>query len=483
MRLTDLTDLYQGEENPEIKGISSDSRKVREGHLFVALSGVRDDGARYIADAIRHGAVAVLCRHGTVFPPEQDITAVKVFAENPRRELAHIAAKFYGQQPETLAVVTGTNGKTSTVHFTQQLWEAMGFKAASMGTLGVHGGGIHREGTLTTPDTIALHAELADLAAAGITHLAMEGSSHGLHQSRLDGVHATVAGFTNLSRDHLDYHKTMDDYLIAKAHLFSEILNADGVAVLNADIPEFEELNGRCGERGCKVISYGYQGRTIKLHAVTPNPEGQLVSFSVNGTPHEIQLPLVGEFQVMNALCALGMVMGNTSSDGSDVIPHLVNLKGAPGRLQYVAGHPKGAVYVDYAHTPDALENILKALRAHTEGRLICIVGCGGDRDAGKRPVMGKIANDMADMVIITDDNPRTEDPELIRRAMLSEAAGALEIGDRAKAIQHGVSGLEKGDVLVIAGKGHEQGQLIGDKTIPFDDVTQAQDAISKLSN
>ncbi|MEC7028375.1 MAG: Mur ligase family protein, partial [Pseudomonadota bacterium] len=261
MRLTDLTDLYQGDDNPEIKGISSDSRKVREGHLFVALSGVRDNGARYIADAIRHGAVAVLCQNGTSFPPEQDITAVKVFAENPRRELAHIAAKFYGQQPETLAVVTGTNGKTSTAHFTQQLWEAMGFKAASMGTLGVHGGGIHREGTLTTPDTIALHAELADLAAAGITHLAMEGSSHGLHQSRLDGVHATVAGFTNLSRDHLDYHKTMDDYLIAKAHLFSEILNADGVAMLNADIPEFEELNRRCGERGCKVISYGYQGR------------------------------------------------------------------------------------------------------------------------------------------------------------------------------------------------------------------------------
>lgn len=483
MRLSKLTDLYRGGADPEIKGIASDSRKVRDGYLFAALPGNREDGARYIADAIRHGAVAVLCEPGTVFPPEQDIKAEKVFSENPRRALAHIATRFYGRQPETVAVVTGTNGKTSTVHFTQQLWEALGYKAASMGTLGVHGGGVYREGSLTTPDTIALQAELADLAAAGITHLAMEGSSHGLHQNRLDGVQATVAGFTNLSHDHLDYHKTMDEYLIAKAHLFSEILNPDGVAVLNADIPEFAALSRRCKARGCDILSYGYQGQDIKLDTVTPTSEGQVVKFSVKDAPYKIQLPLVGAFQVMNALCALGMVMGNNTAAAADIVPHLESLKGAPGRLQYVAGHPKGAIYVDYAHTPDALENILTALRAHTKGRLVCIIGCGGDRDAGKRPVMGKIANDLADMAIITDDNPRTEDPAQIRRAMLSEAAGALEIGDRGRAIEYAVSGLEEGDVLVIAGKGHEQGQIIGTKTVPFDDVKQVQNAITQLGN
>ena len=472
--------------DPVINGLTQDSRKVREGYLFAAVPGHKDDGHRFITDAVRHGAVAVVALPGTALLPEVAERVVLVPHENPRRALAQIAARFYDSQPRVLAAVTGTNGKTSTVHFAQQIWRAMGLKAACLGTLGVVGSGKAQTGSLTTPDSVALHATLADLAASGITHLAMEASSHGLHQSRLDGVKASVAGFTSFSHDHLDYHGNMDDYLIAKAHLFSDILQHGGTAVLNADIPEYRDLTSRLEGRACRIISYGEKGSDIRLLHQKPTPSGQQVTIAVAGQEMTLSLPLVGRFQVMNALCALGLVIAEFANDPQKVVatvPYLEKLTGVPGRLQWVEGHPCGAVYVDYAHTPDALERVIEALRPHTAGKLVCLIGCGGNRDAAKRPVMGRIAAVEADLAIITDDNPRDEDPALIRRAMMQGAAegNAIEIGDRRMAITQAVTMLEEGDVLVIAGKGHEQGQIIGERVEPFDDAAEARRAIAEL--
>jgi len=474
LRLTELAQSYKGKIDPDIAGLTQDSRRVEHGWLFAALPGNKQDGRKYIADAVHLGAVAVLCPPGTKV--EGDVALVE--DDNPRRSLALMAAKFYGRQPETLAAVTGTNGKTSTVHFTQQIWSALGHKAASIGTLGVRGSGMVRSGSLTTPDPVSLHAELADLASSGVTHLAMEASSHGLHQSRLDGVRVTAAGFTNLTHDHLDYHADMADYMEAKTHLFTGILREGGVAVLNADIPEFTALSDKVTQRRCRVISYGRKGRDIKLKSLTPTPHGQQIAIELGGKTYDLNIPLVGEFQVMNALCALGLVMAGDAAKTEAAIAHLEKLNGAPGRLQKVPGHKKGAVYVDYAHTPDALENILKALRPHTQGKLLCIIGCGGDRDPIKRPVMGRIAAQLADIAVITDDNPRSEDPASIREQMMAEAKNAKEIAGRRKAIEWAVGKLGKGDVLVIAGKGHEQGQIIGDRVEPFDDVEEAKKAM-----
>lgn len=485
MRLSELSESYNGKLDPEITGLSSDSRQIKPGWLFAAVTGTRYDGRRFIGDAVAHGAAAVLAPLGTTV---EDISrdVALLTHENPRHMLALMAARFYGAQPDVTVAVTGTNGKTSTVDFVRQLWNLMGYKAASMGTLGVRGPSVEKAGTLTTPDPVALQAELADLAAAGITHLAMEASSHGLHQSRLDGVRATAAGFTNLSHEHLDYHNTMEDYLIAKAHLFEDILKRDGVAVLNADIPVYEELSRRVKDRGCKIMSYGYQAEDITLHSVTPAPEGLDFSFTVLGKKHDMTLPLVGDFQVMNVLCALGLVMAQDPENAdlaAQAVSHIPGLKGVPGRLELVPGHPSGAVYIDYAHTPDALEHALKALRAHTSGRLLCVIGCGGDRDARKRPLMGKIAADRADIAVITDDNPRHEDPAHIRAPMMAGAQNkAKEIGGREKAIRWAVREMKKDDVLLIAGKGHETGQIIGDETIPFSDREEAEKAIKELS-
>ncbi len=468
MHLTKLAETYAGDFDPEIKGLTQDSRKVREGWLFAALPGAKRDGRQYIDEALNLGAVAILTTPNIKL--EEKIALVT--DENPRRQLAKIAAAFYKSQPEITVAVTGTNGKTSTVHFAQQLWQAMGLKAASMGTL---------SGPLTTLDPVSLHEKLADLAASGVTHLAMEASSHGLHQNRLDGVKASAAGFTNLSHDHLDYHKDMEDYLIAKAHLFAEILQEGGVAVLNADAPEFDGLAERVTDRECRVLSYGHKSSDIVLKSVTPTERGQKVEINVDEKPYTLDIPLVGEFQIMNALCALGLVMAEDPDDQTrtaEIINHLENLTGVPGRLELVPGHPRGAVYVDYAHTPDALENILKALRPHTKERLICLIGCGGDRDAGKRPVMGRIAAELSDLTIITDDNPRSENPADIRAQMMNAASGAKEIGGRREAITWAVEETGNGDVLVIAGKGHEQGQTIGNKVEPFDDVKEAKKAM-----
>jgi len=474
---------FSGNDDPEITGLSADSRAVRAGFLFCALPGSRTDGAKFIEDALYHGAVAVLAPPGVELPPGAE--AILLESENPRHTLSLLAARFYARQPDMIAAVTGTNGKTSVADFTRQIWAARGIKAASLGTLGLRGpSSLDRKMTvsMTTPDPVALHAVLADLSAAGIDHLALEASSHGLHQHRLDGVLVRAAGFTNLSRDHLDYHPDMESYFAAKLHLFSAVLADEGTAVLNADIPEYPAMRQMVLARGLRLLSYGYQGEDIRITSRETAPEGQALRLNVYGHEINLTLKLVGEFQVMNALCALGLVLAGNDDDPVGTAALLAELEGVPGRLQLVPGHPGGAVYVDYAHTPDALENILNALRPHTKGRLICLIGCGGDRDSGKRPVMGRVASELADLAVITDDNPRSEDPAAIRAAMMEGAPGALEIAGRREAIMRAVAETKPGDVLVIAGKGHEQGQIIGDKVEPFDDVTEAKNAIDAIS-
>ncbi|PZQ44445.1 MAG: UDP-N-acetylmuramoyl-L-alanyl-D-glutamate--2,6-diaminopimelate ligase [Micavibrio aeruginosavorus] len=465
----------------EITGITADSRRVRPGYLFAALPGSKADGAKFIQDAIMHGADAILAQKGTVLP--EGTHAVLLTVDNPRKELARIAATFYDHQPEMIVAVTGTSGKTSTVSFTHQLWQLAGImQSASLGTLGVRAPGMIRSGSLTTPDTVSLHAELADLAAAGVTHLAMEASSHGLDQYRLDGVHISAAAYTNLSRDHLDYHASMDEYFAAKSRLFSDVMKARGTAVLNANDDYFDKLESLCKARGHRVISFGDKAGDICIQRRTPCPSGQHVVLSVMGKTYEATVPLVGSFQIMNALCALGLVMAD-NDDIDALVPLLEKLQGVPGRLQLIPGHPEGAaIYVDYAHKPGAVEAVLNTLRPHTEGKMVCVLGCGGNRDAGKRPIMGRIASGLADVVIVTDDNPRDEDPEEIRAAIMEGAPDAIEIGDRRKAIEYAVEQLHKGDVLVIAGKGHEQGQIIGGRTEPFDDADIALKSIKRLT-
>lgn len=464
----------------EITGITADSRAVKPGYVFAALPGTKANGGQFIEDAIMHGAVAILAKEGTVLP--EGSKAVLIAHNNPRLALSQMAAKFYAQQPEHIAAVTGTSGKTSTVSFTQQLWTLLGItKCASLGTLGVRGPGLIKSGSLTTPDTVSLHAELADLAAVGVTHLAMEASSHGLDQYRLDGVNIKVAGYTNLSRDHLDYHTDMEEYFAAKARLFSDVMEKGGTAVLNADDAHFAELEEICVKAGHKVLSYGEKGKDIRLVQRTAKPLGQDVTLDVMGEIFNVTIPLVGDFQVKNALLALGMVLAEGRTP-MGVVPLLSLLQGVPGRLQLVSGHPEGAaIYVDYAHKPAAVEAVLNTLRPHTEGRLVCLLGCGGDRDAGKRPIMGRIAAGLSDIVVITDDNPRSEDPAHIREQMMQGAPDAMEIAGRAKAIDWAVSHLNKGDVLVVAGKGHEQGQIIGKTVEPFDDVEEVEKSIKKL--
>lgn len=464
-----------------LKGLTQDSRAVKKGVLFAALPGNKYDGRAYIADAVRNGAVAVLAPKGTDWP--KDVPEVAFITdENPRRKLALLAAEYYELQPKRIAAVTGTNGKTSTVHFVKQLWALHGLKSASIGTLGVRGPGMVRSGSMTTPDPVSLHAELADLAAVGVTHLVMEASSHGLDQHRLDGVKVQAAGFTNLTRDHLDYHGDMESYYATKIRLFSDILEKNGTAVLNADIPEFAKLKAVAEKNGCKVLSFGFKGTDLKIISAEPTPQGQELKIEVLGKKYDVMLPVVGGFQVMNAMCALGLVIAENAKDADAYVSFLSQLQGPPGRLQLADGHPNNAaVYIDYAHTPDALETVLKALRPHTHGKLVCLFGCGGDRDRGKRQIMGKIANDFADEVIVTDDNPRSEKPEDIRKAILETATKAKEIANRHEAIQAAIKNLKQGDVLVIAGKGHEQGQIFADRTDPFDDYTEASNTIKTM--
>lgn len=476
-----LIDLLNSEKDMPIEGITSDSRQVRENYLFAALPGAKVDGSKFIEDAVHHGAKIILAKEGVELPENAGDDVVLIQDTNPRQAFAKLVAKFYKLQPENIVAVTGTSGKTSTVSFVQQLWHLSGTdKCASLGTLGLRAPGMRRYGSLTTPDTQSLHAEIADLAAVGINHLAMEASSHGLDQYRLDGVRVRAAAYTNLSRDHLDYHADMDSYFLAKSRLFSEVMQPNGTAVINADDEYAQRLIKVCKKAGHKVVTYGTNGENIKLLKRDLKPDGQDISFSLDGKAYEVTLPLVGEFQVMNALCALGLVL-SLDNDAEKYVPLLAELRGVPGRLQFVSGHPKGAVYVDYAHKPAALETILKTLRPHTEGKLVCVFGCGGNRDAGKRPIMGRIAGDLADVVIVTDDNPRDEEAADIRKQIMAAVPSATEIGDRSEAINTAVQNLSEGDVLVVAGKGHEQGQIIGETVHIFDDVEEVKKAIEKV--
>ena len=468
----------------EVTDMSSDSRLIKSGSLFAAVPGARTDGRSYIADAVKQGASAILVPKGT---PKSEITPEQPLAwiedENPRHLFSQMAANFYGAQPKHIAAVTGTNGKTSTVNFALQIWEKLNIKGASLGTLGIRGKNVDKDGSMTTPDPVTLHAHLADLAAAGITHLALEASSHGLHQYRLDGVKVKAAGFTNLTRDHLDYHQTMDEYRTAKLRLFAEVLASGGIAVVNADTPEAAQIMAICAERKITCWTYGFKGKEFKLLDREPTPHGQMIKLEFMGRRCSFTLPLVGAFQVMNVLCAAGLVTALDEKKIDDVVDVLTRIQGVPGRLQLVPGHKKGAaVYVDYAHTPDALENILTSLRPHVAGKLVCLFGCGGDRDKGKRPVMGRIASSLADVVIVTDDNPRSEEAADIRKAILEAAPDAQEIDGRRNAIKYAIGLLEKGDILVIAGKGHEQGQIFADRVDPFDDVTEAHSAMQEAS-
>jgi UDP-N-acetylmuramoyl-L-alanyl-D-glutamate--2,6-diaminopimelate ligase len=470
--------------DPEIRGIASDSRAVQPGDAFFALPGNKADGRLFIADAIGRGAAAIVVPVSTSRETfrEEDFETAWVEVENPRQALALAAARFFAPQPETTVAVTGTNGKTSIVTFTRDIWARLGNRAASVGTLGVQGADIEVTGSMTTPDPVKLYSALGHMALQGITHVAMEASSHGLDQHRLDGVKVRAAAFTNLTRDHLDYHGNMENYAAAKLRLFRDVLQNGGTAVVNADTPEYPVICKICESRGIRVFGYGYAGNELRVVSREAVAQGQNVVLDVFGKKYEFLFPLVGEFQIMNALCAAGLVLassGKAEELAPDVVAMLKTLPGVSGRLQPVPGHPKGAaVYVDYAHTPDALENILTALRPHARRRLVCLFGCGGDRDTGKRPVMGEISFRLADLTIITDDNPRSEDPAVIRAAIRAGAPDALEIPGRREAIRKAVSMLKEGDVLVLAGKGHEQGQIFAGHTEPFDDAFEAHSAM-----
>ncbi len=460
--------------NIEITGLTCDSRRVAPGFLFAALPGARTDGRAFIGEAQRRGAVAVLAPPGPL-PDDVRPGLARVFDPEPRRRYALLAARLHPGQPETIAGVTGTNGKTSVVAFARQIWDRLGHSAASLGTLGVQSPTIRRDGGLTTPDPTDLHELLDSLAGSGVDRLALEASSHGLDQFRLDGVRIVAAGFTNLSRDHLDYHADLDAYMAAKARLFDAVMAPGGTAVLNADTAPFGPLSDICARRGHAVLSYGIKGRDLRLTGQTADADGQTLHLSVLGRVMTVRLPLAGAFQAANALCALGLVIA-TGGDPVAATAALHRLEGVPGRLQRVATHPGGApVVVDYAHTPDALQAALDALRPHVTGRLWLVFGCGGDRDRGKRPRMGALAARLADRVIVTDDNPRGEDPAEIRAEIRAACPDALDIGDRAAAIARAVDDLRAGDLLLIAGKGHERGQIVGDTVHPFDDAGEVR--------
>jgi len=447
----------------EIAGITADSRAVKPGDLFVAVPGTKADGLHYVSQAIANGAVAVVAERR----PEGDVAFVQV--GNVRRALALAAAKLHPRQPRVIAAVTGTSGKTSVAAFTRQIWTALGEQAGSIGTIGVVSPKGEVYGSLTTPDPVALHRTLDQLAGEGVTHLAMEASSHGLDQHRLDGVRVSAGAFTNLSRDHLDYHPSFEAYLQAKLRLFDSLVVDSGSAVVCADHQEADAVISASRKRALQLFTVGRNGEAIRLRDAVIDGYAQKLTLEHAGKTYSVRLPLVGAFQVENALVAAGLAIA-TGSDAARVIAALEHLHGAKGRLEYAGQHNGAPVFIDYAHKPDALAKTLEALRPYVKRRLVTVFGAGGDRDPGKRPLMGAIAAEKADRVIITDDNPRSENPAAIRAAILAAAPGASEIADRGEAIRRGISGLEPGDVLVIAGKGHETGQIVGDRVLPFSD-------------
>ena len=461
----------------EISGITADSRETRPGWLFAALPGAKADGARFIADAIGKGAAAILTRDGAAGGAQASVPILA--SPEPRRTLALMAARLYPAQPATTVAVTGTSGKTSVADFTRQIFAHLGHKAASLGTIGLMkpNGSIY--GGLTTPDPVALHRTLAELAGEGVTHLAFEASSHGLDQFRLDGVKLKAAAFTNLGRDHLDYHPTMEAYLAAKLRLFTELLLPDGVAVINSDGEYAGEVISATRHAGRQVATVGTAGDMLALESLAPDGFAQSMRVRHGGKTTDIRLPLLGAYQASNALLAAGLVMA-TGETADRVLSTLPKLEGVKGRLEIMGLARGGLVVIDYAHKPDALTAALKALRPFAPGRLVCVFGCGGDRDKGKRPIMGRIAASLANTVIVTDDNPRSEDPRAIRAEILAGAPGAREIGDRAEAIRAGARLLGTGDVLLVAGKGHETGQIIGSTIISFSDHDAVRDVLTE---
>lgn len=471
MRLSELA--YETiEPDPQIDGLTADSRAVSRGFLFAALPGVNADGASFIPQAEENGAAAILALPGVR-------SKLPVIADaEPRRRLAQLAARFHPRQPEVVAGITGTNGKTSTARFAAQLWTLLGYEAGSMGTLGAQSRVYERPLAHTTPDPVMLHETMDAMTRAGVTHLAMEVSSHGLAQHRADGVHFRVAAFTNITQDHLDYHPTFEDYFNAKGRLFSDLLASGGTAAINMDGEGAEAVVELARERGVPTVQTGWKGRDVKLLNCEPHMSGLALELECGGYIYRADPPLIGAFQAENALLAAGIVIA-AGAKGADVMVQLANIEGAPGRMEFVTEIAGGGVYVDYAHTPDAVSTALKAIRPHAPGRVIAILGAGGDRDKTKRPLMGAAAKANADIVIVTDDNPRTEDPASIRAEILKGCPGAKEIGDRGEAIAAGVAMLDEGDVLLILGKGHEAGQQVGDQVFPFDDASVARDAVA----
>jgi UDP-N-acetylmuramoyl-L-alanyl-D-glutamate--2,6-diaminopimelate ligase len=469
--------LPEGAGALDIRDISADSRAVGPGFLFAALPGTVADGARFAGEAVGRGAVAVLAGAGARL---EDVGAAPVVrADDPRRALALMAARLLPRQPACAVAVTGTSGKTSVADFARQIFAAAGNEAASLGTLGVVSRQRSRPGNLTTPDPVALHRELDRLVGEGVTHLAIEASSHGLDQRRLDGLRIAAAGFTNLGRDHMDYHPTPAAYLQAKLRLFDVILPRGGGAVVDMDGARAEDAAAAASARGHRLIRTGVAGEEMRLIALKPEGFRQRLRVNAFGRDYDVTLPLAGAFQASNALVAAGLAIA--AGIGTDAaMGALAGLEGTPGRLELVGRKANGALtFVDYAHKPDAIVGALAALRPLTHGRLVVVIGAGGDRDPGKRPLMGAAAAASADTVIVTDDNPRSEPAAAIRRAVMAGAPDAIEIGDRGEAIARAVAMLDAGDVLCVAGKGHESGQIVGDRTIPFSDREAVRAALA----
>jgi UDP-N-acetylmuramoyl-L-alanyl-D-glutamate--2,6-diaminopimelate ligase len=459
-----------------VTGLAVDSRAVKPGDVFFALAGAKTDGARFIDQAIASGAAAIAGDH---LPNANRVPSVTT--PNPRRALALAAAKFYPRQPATIAAVTGTSGKTSVAAFARQIWQRLGHASASIGTIGLVSPKRTVYGSLTTPDPIALHRQLDEIAGEGVTHLALEASSHGLDQYRLDGIRIGAGGFTNLTRDHMDYHPDVAHYLNAKLRLFRDLVAAEGAAVISADHDSSQAVIDAARARKLRVMTVGRKGdggEGIRLADAAIDGFAQRLTIEHAGRTRKLRLPLVGEFQIENALVAAGLAIG-TGSDPDQVFAALEHLEGAKGRLERVGERNGAPIFVDYAHKPDALAKALQALRPYAKHKLVVVFGAGGDRDAGKRPLMGAIATEHADHVIVTDDNPRSENPAAIRAAILAAAKGAKEIGDRAEAIRVAIADLQPGDALLIAGKGHETGQIVGDRTLPFSDHDAAAAALA----
>lgn len=486
MKASELLADFKGADF-EVSAISDDSRTIKENSIYVAMSGVKADGADYIGDAVKKGAGCVVVQAGAITTNSLSVPLVEVV--DSRVVLAELCRKFYQPRPRRLVAVTGTDGKTSVAHFTRQLWEICGHKAASIGTIGVRGKAVPPEIATdnlanTTPGMVALSAMLQKLALAGVDSVVMETSSHGLCQKRVAGMEFSATAFTNLTRDHLDYHGTVEEYFKAKAILFAEVMAADGVAVLNRDDARYSELQSICRQRGIKIISFGeHKDSDLCLLSYTPHNQGADVIVKCFGAESRLQINLLGRFQIMNILASIGLVHAGGITLAS-ALAAVNKLEGVPGRLETAAVTAAGAaVLVDYAHTPAALENMLKAVREHVSGRLIVVFGCGGDRDVGKRPLMAAAASKIGDYVVVTDDNPRSENPASIRQVVLAgidKSRPYLEIGDRAAAIKAAIEISGAGDVVVIAGKGHEKEQIIGDVKIPFDDVAVAKNCVSE---